>query len=447
MTTLTDEVISRVRTIGHLSDDIVAGARHCILDTLGVAIGGIHEPATIHVRAEALEEGGRPLATLWGTGERVSRSQAALVNGTAAHAIDFDDVVSRMDGHPSAPLLPALLATAENSALSGRAFIEAFVAGFETEALVGQLMKPSHYARGFHATATVGTFGAAAAVAHALGLDTGEWSHAFGIAGARAAGLKSMFGSMTKPLQVGAAAENGMRAATLAARGLTAHPDVLGTSQGFLDTQSDATGTPAAWDWTGFAISEVLFKYHAACYLTHSAIEGALALRDAGVRPEQVETIELLVPSGHLSVCNIDEPTTPLEGKFSLRFTTAMALATGDLSEQAFSPATLTDPRVVTLRNRVTVKARSDESRSTVVRLTDVEGREQAVEVDVNRPVPADRLGGRWDSLVAKFHSLVDPALGADAAHRIVTEVSNLADAETVGPLAVALSPHTRTPR
>ncbi|MGR6520247.1 MmgE/PrpD family protein (plasmid) [Rhodococcus erythropolis] len=439
MTSLTADVIARVRTIADLPDEVAAGARHCILDTLGVAIGGAYEPATMHVRAEALAEGGRPTATLWGTGERVSRSQAALVNGTASHAIDFDDVVSRMDGHPSAPVLSALFATAESRAVSGRNFLSAFVSGFETEALVGQLMKPSHYARGFHATATVGSFGAAAAVAHALRLDATEWAHALGIAGARAAGLKSMFGSMAKPLQVGSAAENGLRAASLAARGLTAHPDVLGTGQGFLDTQSDATGTPAAWDWTGFAITEVLFKYHAACYLTHSAIEGALELRRAGVAPRDVRSVELFVPPGHLSVCNIGEPTTPLEGKFSLRFTTAMALATGDLSEQAFTADTLNDPRVVSLRDRVSVVARSDDKRSSVIRLTDVQGREHTAEVDVNRPVPADRLNDQWGMLVEKFHSLVGPALGRDVASCIVAEVARLDEADNVGPLAAAL--------
>ncbi|MDT2007020.1 MmgE/PrpD family protein [Rhodococcus opacus] len=443
--TLTSQVITRVRHLDDLPQDVVTGALHCILDTLGVAIAGIHEAVTTHVRADVLGDGGRPQATLWGTGDQVSRPQAALVNGTAAHAIDFDDVVSRMDGHPSAPLLPALMAAAEGTPTSGKDFIAAFVAGFETEALIGQLMKPSHYARGFHATATVGTFGATAAVAHVLRLDQAQWAHAFGIAGSRAAGLKSMFGTMTKPLQVGAAAENGLRAATLAARGVTAHTDVLGTTQGFRDTQSDASGTSEAWTWTELAITEVLFKYHAACYLTHSAIEGALSLRECGVEPELIESINVLVPAGHLQVCNIAEPSTPLEGKFSLRFTTAMAFVTGDLSERAFSPTSLNDPQIAALRDRVQVDARTDsDSRSSIVRITLADGSEHVAEVDVNRPTPASHLARRWDTLVTKFHSIVDPVAGPDAADRIVKDIAGLPSAENLESLFNALSAPNR---
>ncbi|MEU1984479.1 MmgE/PrpD family protein [Nocardia sp. NPDC019395] len=438
--TITSRVIERARGIDRLPDVVTTSALHCLLDTLGVAMGGIHEPVTTHVRDDVLDEGATPRATLWGTGERVSRRQAALVNGTAAHAIDFDDVSALMDGHPSAPLLPALLAAVEGSGISGREIVAAFVAGFETEAMIGRLMKPSHYARGFHATATVGTFGAAAAVAHALGLDMGAWTHAFGIAGSRAAGLKSMFGTMTKPLQVGVAAENGLGAATLASRGVTAVTDVLGAAQGFRDTQSDGSGTPALWNWTGFAIADVLFKYHAACYLTHSAIEGALSLRNNGITPDRIDSVEVVVPPGHLRVCNIAEPGTPLEGKFSLRFTTAMALAHGDLSERAFTPAALADPHVVALRDRIRVAARTDsDSRSSIVKVSCTDGSERTVEVDVNRPTAPNELPRRWEALVTKFHSLVDPVLGTEAAEWIVSEVASLPTAENADSLLRAL--------
>jgi 2-methylcitrate dehydratase PrpD len=250
-----------------------------------------------------------------------------------------------------------------------------------------------------------------------------------------------MFGTMSKPLQVGMAAENGLRAATLASRGVTAHPDVLGTAQGFRDTQSDAGGLPPAWEWTGPAVTDVLFKYHAACYLTHSAIEGGLSIRGSGVAPEHVRSVDVLVPAGHLQVCDIAEPSTPLEGKFSLRFTTALALVTGDLTEQAFTPASLSDPAVVALRDRVRVSARTDsDSRSSVVKVTCTDGTERLAELDVNQPTPASELDRRWGSLVTKFHSLVDPVLGADVAKRIVSEVAGLPRSKTVQPLMRALA-------
>ncbi|WP_052336979.1 MmgE/PrpD family protein [Nocardioides alkalitolerans] len=445
--TLTSQAIARARSIDHRSDDVVQGALHCLLDTLGVAIAGAHEPVTSLVRAEVLEEGGTPRATLWGTGEAVTRAQAALVNGTAAHALDFDDVSALMEGHPSAPVLPALLALAEGEAVTGDDLIAAFVTGFETQALVGRLMSPSHYATGFHTTATVGAFGAAAAGARLLGLSDEAWLDTFGIVGSRASGLKSMFGTMSKPLQVGAAAESGMRAVLLARRGVTADRDVLASPQGFRATQSDALGVTPEWAWSAPAVTKVLFKHHAACYLTHSAIEGMLSLRRSGLTPDDVESIELAVPPGHLSVCNISEPATPLEGKFSLRFTAAMALVEGDLTESAFALEHLTDPRVVALRDRVTVEPRRDSTiRSSVVTVNRRDKGTIQVEVDVNRPTPADDLTLRWESLVRKFRSLVEPVLGQRAASRIIEEVSQLPTAPSVEPLLDALtSPNEET--
>ncbi|GAA1787256.1 MmgE/PrpD family protein [Pseudarthrobacter sulfonivorans] len=436
---LTDQLIERIRGIDGRHKDAVAGATHCILDTLGVAIAGSREPVSAVLLASLLSEGSSGQAGVWGTNERVSRTQAAFVNGTAAHALDFDDVSAAMEGHPSAPLLPALLAAAEGSGISGSELITAFVMGFETEAMIGRLMSPSHYARGFHTTATVGTFGAAAASAQVLGIEKSKWLHAFGIAGSQASGLKSMFGTMTKPLQVGAAAENGLRSALLARGGVTAHPDVLGAAQGFRDTQSDEAGVPVEWGRSTLAISDVLFKYHAACYLTHSAIEGLLAMREAGLTLEQVRYIQLQVPPGHLKVCNIQTPSTPLEGKFSLRFVTALALAKGDLSESVFDEGSLQDHRVMGFLDRVHVEARTGELRSSIVSVTLNDGTQRRADVDVNEPTPSEHLDRRWTGLVSKFHSLVDPVLGREAAEDIVSLVAGLEAAPSVEPLLEAL--------
>jgi 2-methylcitrate dehydratase PrpD len=438
--TITGRVIDRVRSLDALSEEAILGARHCILDTLGVAIGGLHEPVTAAVRESVLEDGSRPQARIWGTAERVSRTQAALANGTAAHALDFDDVSAAMEGHPSAPLLPALLAAAEGAGITGRQLLAAFVMGFEAEAMIGRLMSPSHYARGFHTTATVGAFGAAVASSQVLGLPPGQWSHSLGIAGSQAAGLKSMFGTMAKPLQVGAASENGLRAALLARRGVTAHPDVLGVAQGFRDTQSDAAVLPSGWSEGGLAITEVLFKHHAACYMTHSAIEGVRSMRELGVTPDRVESVLLQVPPGHLKVCNIQNPSTPLEGKFSLRFTAAIALVTGDLTERAFTAESLSDPHVVELMDRVHVEARPGAERSTIVFLTCMDGTHHRAEVNVNQPTRPPDLDRRWEALVSKFHSLVDPVLGSEPASRVVALVDGLASANSVEPLLQSLA-------
>ncbi len=424
-----------------LPRDVTSLVRQCFLDWLGVSLGGAHEPLTRILREEALEAGGRPQATLVGTGDRVTVQQAALVNGAASHALDFDDVHMLMSGHPSVPVFPALFALAESRLASGRDFIAAFVAGFEMECRVGLLVMPGHYQAGWHATGTLGTFGAAAACAHLLGLEPAQWRHAMGIAGAQAAGLKSMFGTMCKPFHAGKAAANGLMAATLASRGFTSDPDVLEAPQGFGATQA-ATLTPERALRSlgeGFAIRGVLFKYHAACYGTHETIEAVLRLRERhGLSPDQVEAIRLVVPPGHLNMCSIPEPATALEGKFSLRFTAALALAGASTGEAAFTDAAVGDPVLVAIRDRVTVEPRNGEG-SAIGSGTDVvislkNGGE--LHEQVNLDAPATDLDQQWRRLVAKFRGLAAPVIGAGKAEQLLAAVEGLEEAESMAAIA-----------
>ncbi|MEX1103861.1 MAG: MmgE/PrpD family protein, partial [Dehalococcoidia bacterium] len=392
-----------------LPADAITVAKQCLLDWLAVTIAGADEPLTQILRAEALEQGGNPQATLIGSGERVTASQAALVNGAASHALDYDDVHLAMSGHPSVPIWPALIALAEQRGASGRDVLAAFVAGVEMECRIGLYVMPGHYSTGFHATGTLGTFGAAAACAHLMGLDRNQWLNALGIAGAQAAGLKSMFGTMCKPLHAGKAAQNGLAAATLAARGFTSNPEVLETHQGFAATQTTTPNPEAALSGLGdrYAVRDVLFKYHAACYGTHETIEAILRLKEQNaVVAGDVERILLTVPRGHLSMCNIQEPSTPLEGKFSLRFTAALALVTGDASEQAFTPAAVREPALTSVRDRVTVESRSGSADwdGTRVSLALNDGRQLEESVDLN--IPAPDLDVQWERLSTKFTSL-----------------------------------------
>ena len=162
--------------------------------------------------------------------------QAALVNGATGHALDYDDVNMTMVGHPTAAVAPAILALAEKNNLGGKAFLTALIA---TECRIGVLMNESHYNAGWHATGTVGSFGAAAGAASMLGLQVEACARALGIAGTQAAGLKSMFGTMCKPFHAGKAASNGLYAAMLSSRGFESRIDVLECDQGFADTQTN----------------------------------------------------------------------------------------------------------------------------------------------------------------------------------------------------------------
>ena len=412
--------------------DVIFLAKQCFLDWVGVALAGAREPLSEILLAEIEEAGGNPQATVLGRRLKVPALQAALVNGAASHALDYDDVNTAMAGHPSVPVFPGLLALAEKRGASGRDFIAAFIAGFETECRLGLLVNPAHYAAGWHATGTLGTFGAAAACASLLDLDHDRWRNALGIAAAQAAGLKSMFGTMCKPFHAGKAAANGLMAATLAARGFTSNPNAIEVAQGFAATQASVSNPEQffAGPAEQFAIRSVLFKYHAACYGTHSTIEGILQLKeDHHLAAADVRSIQLRVPEAALSMCNIQEPVTALEGKFSLRFTAALALGGDDTSELAFTNDRVRDPALRQILERVTVTGERGPvghglPGGTKVRLELEDGRALETSVDVN--IPASDLNRQWQRLEAKFMGLAVPVVGAAAARSLVEAIARL---------------------
>src|SRR5882672_7542867 len=214
-------------TYDALPEPVRALARQCVLDYYGVALAGADDPLAHILLDELGEAGGAAQASVIGHKARLPVLSAALVNGAICHALDYDDVNLAMPGHPSVAILPALLALAEQRQASGKAVIAAFVAGYETCCRIGMALRPGHYTRGFHATGTVGAFGAAAACAHLLGLDAEATARALGIAGTQSAGLKSQFGTMCKPFHAGKAAQSGLLAARLAARGFSSRTDLV----------------------------------------------------------------------------------------------------------------------------------------------------------------------------------------------------------------------------
>ncbi|MDH5738225.1 MAG: MmgE/PrpD family protein, partial [Gammaproteobacteria bacterium] len=392
-----------------------------------------------------LSEGFLPLASLVAGEEKVSLSQAAMINGSAAHAHDYDDVHMSMSGHPTVPVAPAVLALAEQLGSNPREVVLAFVTGLDTECLIGRYVGASHYARGFHATATLGTFGAAAACASLLGLDTGQCRHALGLAATQAAGLKSMFGTMCKPFHAGKAAANGLLAAQLAARGFTSQLHGLEVFQGFGPTHSDTLSEEKLLKALaeGQHVPKTLFKYHAACYLTHSAMEGLRFLVTRhDIAPSDVDKILLKVDQGHFSVCNIQEPATGLEAKFSLRFTAAMilhGLNTASISD--FSDTIVADAALVSTRDRVEVEAFTDtpaaQSGYSRVRVLLKDGR--VFEKDWNVAVPEKNLDAQAIKLQEKFMSLSRPVLGEEKSNQIVALLDQIEDQKSMAELWSAI--------
>ena len=426
-----------------LPDDVLVRARHCLLDWLGVTLAGSREALSRIVRDEAADEGGRGEASVFGTSLRLPVAQAALANGTAGHALDYDDVIEAMLGHPTVGIAPVVLALGERMNADAGAVLAAFVAGVEVSSRLGVIMGAGHYAQGWHATGTIGAFGAAAAAARLLGLDRGQTAHALGIAATQASGLKAMFGTMCKPLHAGHAASVGVRAASLARRGFVARADALECAQGFADAHGgrDETHTGLGAPAGDFHLRDVLFKYHASCYGTHGAIEAALGLRERQPTRAAAElaSITVRVPEGALRMCAIPRPATGLEGKFSLAYTVGGALAGLDTAAlESFADDRVTDPTIAAFRDLVEVVGDARLSGFVAeVELVGTDGTRTALTADAG--IPETDLSRERARLGAKFNALARPVLGEGAA-QIPGLLDDLGRGVSLGQILAALN-------
>jgi 2-methylcitrate dehydratase PrpD len=414
-----------------------ATARAAILDALACAIAGRHEPVSERLRAWALAQGARGVASLWGTGERTSAGLAALVNGAAAHALDFDDVSWAMNGHPTVPLLPAAFAAAEVVGASGADLLRAYVAGFEVEARLGQALGRPHYEKGWHATATLGVFGAAAAAGILFGLDAGQLRRAFGIACSRASGTRANFGTDTKPLHAGLAARAGLEAAELARLGVTAREDAVEAEMGLADLYGGkqpfalpAMGTPFALERPGLEL-----KPYPSCRFTHRTIDLVLALREK--HPDrELESLEIASDPLGLKILIYPRPRTGLEAKFSLPYCAAIAWLDGWPGLDSFSDERASLHDVQSLLRRVTVReARGPEEEVEAVFKDHSRERLSARHAKGNPEVPM-----RDFERLEKVHACVFPELGVGAPEKLVAAVDQIESRPDLSELARCLA-------
>ena len=342
-------------------DEARRRAAVAFLDTLGVMLAGASEPAARTVQQVIAADGG-DACRVCGTSARASAANAALANGTAAHALDYDDMCFVSLAHPSAPLVPAILAAGELVGASGRTALDGYIIGFEIEARLGRVMNPRHYQRGWHCTSTLGTIGAAAAVARVLGLDAVAAGHAIAIAASEASGLKENFGTMVKPLHAGLAARNGVLAALLAKGGMTASGMALDGPQGLLhamDSESASLGEVivdlgARWE---IIESGITVKLYPSCAGTHPTLDAILDLRQRErFTAEDVERIDIGVDAITPTVLIHEHPSTGLEAKFSMHFCAAAAVVYGRVGIDTFEARHLHDSQVMDLMSRVTMR-------------------------------------------------------------------------------------------
>jgi 2-methylcitrate dehydratase PrpD len=439
-------------------------AANAILDTIGVALAGSSEPAARILQGtlgpadprtfgpwdrrspDAADRRAPGPCAVWGTSLHVSAPDAALANGTAAHALDFDDMCFVSLAHPSAPLVPAVIAVGEMMGASGREVLDAYVAGFEVQARLGRLMNPRHYQRGWHCTSTLGVLSAAAGASRLLGLDAPATAHALAIAASSASGLKENFGTMVKPLHAGLAARDGVMAALLAKGGMTGSEKAIDGPQGYLhaldsereDLDREISDLGRRWEILDTGIT---VKLYPSCAGTHPALDAILDLRaEHGLSAEDVDRIDVDVDPIVPTILIYDRPASALEAKFSLPFCAAAACVFGRVGIDTFDAAALSDARVASLMSRVMMnvdqaiglgKPSLTEAR---VRITLKDGRALVKEAHGARGYPANPPGA--GDLRQKFLGCASRGMELGRAHALYQRLTSLESADSIGDLS-----------
>ncbi len=394
--------------------EALARAVDAITDCVGCILAGSREPLAPMVRAVSEDH--------------------ALYLGALAHALDYDDTNHPAYAHPSAVVVPVLLALAGRGA-SGREALAAYVLGVEVFGKLGRALNTAHYKHGWHATGTFGTLAAAVVAGALLRLPPERFRHAIGIAASSASGLRANFGTMTKPLHAGLAARNGLLAARLAEQGFTAAGDPLGHRFGYLAAFAGGVEPDLAPLGSWGDPLEILTPYglalkpYPSCGATHPGIEAALRLaEDPGLRPDRIARVRVGVCELAFEPLIYDRPATPLEAKFSMQFCVAAALARRDVRLSTFAPRVLFDPVIQALMEKVTMEAddrvRHDPEFATAVAVTTTGGTTREVLVPLARGKPE-----RWltpSEIEAKFRDCASDTLGGGAQSRLLAALRSL---------------------
>jgi 2-methylcitrate dehydratase PrpD len=405
-----------------LPEPVRKEAVRTFLNWVGCAVGGArHE--TVNIALAALAPFSGPAqASVLGRGERLDALLAALINGISSHVFDFDDTHLRTVIHPAGPVASALLAFAEYSSVRGPEFVNALVLGVEVECRIGKAVFPAHYDIGWHITGTTGVFGAAAAIGKLLNLDAERMAWAFGLAASQPVGLREMFGSMTKSFHPGRAAQNGMIASLLAARGYTSSTRALEAKRGWLNVLSAHHDSAEITEALG-ARYEILansYKPFACGIVIHPAIDACVQLRNRdGIEAASIRSVVLRVHPLVLELTGKTEPRTGLEGKFSVFHAASVALIEGDGGERQFSDRAVRDPAVIDLRRRV--RAIIDPALTpdaATVTLTLADGR--VVEKRIEHAIGSLARPMTDADLETKFAGLAEASLGAAGTRRLL---------------------------
>ncbi len=435
--------------------ELIEKAKEHVLDTLGVLVAASAGSLMGILDGFLTDLGPGDGATILGAGRRTSVVNAALVNGILAHGLDYDDSSWRLIGHPSAAVLPAVLAIGEHQKSSGRDLLCAYVLGTEVSCKVGQAAEPELYEAGWHATGVVGVLGATAASAYLLRLTEAQLGTALGIAASLACGLRQNFGSLTKPFHAGAAAQHGVIAALLAKNGFTSNPTSLEGKSGFFHNftggkkngESLHFGLPFDIIEPGFFV-----KPYPSCAATHTAIEATLNLvHRHKLQPEQIQKVHVgSGPVGPIMLVH-RQPNTGFEGKFSMPFVVAMAIKDGRVWLESFTDENANHAVVRQLIAKIEFEVdpkfagRTIDQAPANVTITTTDGRKLAEIIEDPLGSPTRPMSG--EALRSKFRDCLKRRLTSGNIDRAVEILAALEELPDVGELIRALVPATRAQR
>ena len=424
-------------------------AKMCILDGFGVALAGTRESTGRIITEFVKENGGNPQSGVIGCGFKTSPINAALANGTLAHALDFDDHAITWTGHPTIVLLPSVIALAERDGLSGKQVLQAYSVGWEVGSKICSVLANSLFEKGWHPTATAGTLAVTVACANLIGLNPEAVIRAIGIGASEASGLRYNFGTDTKPLHAGLAARNGITATLLAQKGFTAGKTVLEGSLGFssvfagkelnIDSIAGSLGKP--YD-IGSSYS---IKPFPACGLTHRCIDGMLNLvKTQPFKPEEVEHIECHTPPMVREILVYSNPRSGLEGKFSLEYCMAAAIIDGEVSLRQFTDEKVLAAASQRLISKVELKfldvpkghSLLNIPQAVKVKLKD--GRELFKEVQWPKGYSYNPMS--WDEVAEKFRACAEGVLAKDRIEQCVEVSAKMETVDDVSSLMAILS-------
>jgi 2-methylcitrate dehydratase PrpD len=430
-------------------EDIPADVRHearrALVNYVGCAVGGSLHPA-VDLAIQALGPySGPATASVLGRGERLDPLHASLMNGISSHVYDYDDTTPKNYSHPSSPVASALFAYASVHPVRGRDFAEAFILGFEAESRVANAVYPAHYDAGWHITGTSGVFGAATAIGKLLGLSVQEMVWAIGLAATQASGLREMFGSMAKAFHPGRSAQNGYAAALLAQAGFTAGDRGIEGPRGFAAVQAAQYDLSKVTTGLGvdFDLRANTYKPFPCGIVNHPTIDACIQIHDQHHPPPQaIRSVRLRVAPLVLDLCNQQNITRGLQGKFSVYHGAAVGLVRGKAGIQEYTDEAVNDPDVKRVRESTTAAGDdsiTEDQAHVEVELTDGRKLSRFVEESIGnlrRPLSDRQLDDKFRDQAA----LALPEDQVDGLNRMCWRIDELEDVNQLIRLAVPVA-------